>query len=77
MKKGITFYIDDDVDMIALCGTLCMKKKDTDLSISGVTMMTLSVDEITICSDWYVPVKGKAEPYQPEIPVVEGRVDKE
>jgi len=77
MKKGITFYIDDDVDMIAFCGTLCTKKKDMDESISGVTMMTLSVDEITECSEWYVHVKGKAVPYQSEIPTwVEGS-DKE
>lgn len=77
MKKGITFYIDDDVDMIAFCGTLCMKMKDTDEPISGVTMMTLSVDEIKRCSDWYVPVKGKAEPYKSEIPTGAEGSDKE
>ena len=68
MKKGITFYIDDDVDMIAFCGTLCTQTKDTDEPIRGVTMLNLTVDSITKCSEWYVPVKGKAEPYQSEIP---------
>lgn len=66
MKKGITFYIDDDVDMIAFCGTLCTQMKDRD--IRGVTMLNLSDDDIAKCLEWYVPVKGKAEPYQPEIP---------
>lgn len=66
MKKGITFYIDDDVDMIAFCGTLCTQMKGRD--IRGVTMLNLSDDDIAKCSEWYVPVKGKAEPYQPKIP---------
>lgn len=69
MKKGITFYIDDDVDMIAFCGTLCTQMKDTDEPIRGVTMLNLSLDDIKECSEWHIPVKGKAEPYQPEITV--------
>ena len=77
MKKVISFYIDDDVDMVAFCGTLCTKTKDTDEPISGVTMLTLSFDEIKKCSEWYIPVKGKAEPYQPEIPTGAEGSDKE
>lgn len=67
MKRGITFYIDDDVDMIAFCGTLCTQTKDTDEPIRGVTMLNLSFEDIKECAEWYIPVKGKAEPYQPEI----------
>ena len=62
MKKGITFYIDDDTDMIAFCGTLCTQIKDKD--IRGVTMLNLSFEEIKECSEWYIPVKGKAESYK-------------
>lgn len=69
MKKGITFYIDDDVEMVAFCGALCTKVKDMDKPINGVTMLTLSLEDIKQCSEWYIPVKGKAEPYQPEITV--------
>ena len=76
MKKGITFYIDDDVDMIAFCGTLCTQVKDTDEPTRGVTMMNLQFDSIKKCSEWYVPVKGKAEPYQSEIPAVAESEDK-
>lgn len=65
MKRGITFYIDDDVNMIAFCGTLCTQ---TEGDIRGVTMLNLTADTIAECSEWYVPVKGKAEPYQSEIP---------
>lgn len=68
MKKGITFYIDDDVDMIAFCGTLCTQTKNTDEPIRGVTMLNLSLESIKKCSEWYVPVKGKAQPYKSEIP---------
>lgn len=77
MKRGITFYIDDDVDMIAFCGTLCTQMKNTDEPIRGVTMLNLSLESIKKCADWYIPVKGKAEPYQPEIPTDEEGSDKE
>ena len=81
MKRGITFYIDDDVNMIAFCGTLCTQ---TEGDIRGVTMLNLTADTIAECSEWYVPVKGKAiawmlptPPYQSEIPTGAEGSDKE
>lgn len=61
MKRVITFYIDDDVDLVAFNGTLCTKTKNSVLS---VTMIGLDADQISECSEWYVPVKGKVEPYK-------------
>lgn len=61
MKRAITFYIDDDVNLVAFNGTLCTKTKNSVLS---VTMIGLDVDEILECSEWYVPVKGNAKPYK-------------
>jgi len=75
MKRGITFYIDDDVDMIAFGGTLCTQMKDK--SVRDVTMLNLSLEDIKKCAEWYIPVKGKAEPYRPEIQTVAESENKE
>lgn len=72
MKRAITFYIDDDVDLVAFCGALCIKTKDF---LNGTTMMGLSDKEISECSEWYIPVKGKAEPYKAEKEESHGRTN--
>ena len=60
MKRAITFYIDDDMELIAFCGTLGTKRGNE----KGITMLTLTPETIAKTNEWYVPLDRKAEPYR-------------
>ena len=60
MKRAITFYIDDDMKLIAFCGTLCTQRDD----VKGVTLINFTPETIAETNEWYVPLDRKAEPYK-------------
>ena len=60
MKKAITFWVEDDVDVVALCGTLMLKRVENvgkDYSADGAQMFNLSTKDLK--SDFFCPINGK------------------
>ena len=60
MKKAITFWIEDDVEVVALCGTLMLKRSENvakDYGADGAQMFNFSSKDLK--SDFFCPIKGK------------------
>lgn len=60
MKKAITFWIEDDAEVIALCGTLAIKRTENvakDYGADGIQMFNLSQNDLK--SDFFCPIKGR------------------
>lgn len=60
MKKAITFWIDDDVEVVALCGTLMLKRSENvakDYGADGAQMFNISPE--TMKTDFFCPIKGR------------------
>ncbi len=60
MKKAITFWVEDDVELIALCGTLMLKRAVNiakDYGADGAQMFNFSTEDLK--TDLFCPIKGK------------------
>ena len=60
MKKAITFWIEDDAELVALCGSLAIKRAENiakDYGADGIQMFNLSQNDLK--SDFFCPIKGK------------------
>lgn len=60
MKKAITFWIEDDAEVVALCGSLAIKRTENvakDYGADGLQMFNLSPKDIK--SDFFCPINGK------------------
>lgn len=60
MKKAITFWVEDDVNVVALCGTLMLKRVENlgkDYGADGGQMFNFSSKDLK--SDFFCPIKGK------------------
>ena len=60
MKKAITFWIEDDAEVVALCGSLAIKRTENmaeDYGADGIQMFNLSQKDLK--SDFFCPIKGR------------------
>ena len=60
MKKAITFWIEDDVEVVALCGTLMLKRSENvakDYGADGAQMFNFSPKDLK--SEFFCPINGK------------------
>lgn len=60
MKKAITFWIEDDAELVALCGSFAIKRTENmaeDYGADGIQMFNLSQNDLK--SDFFCPIKGK------------------
>ena len=60
MKKAITFWVEDDAEVVALCGSLAIKRTETmaeNYGADGIQMFNLSQNDLK--SDFFCPIKGK------------------
>ncbi len=59
MKKAITFWVEDDVDVVALCGTLMLKRVENvgkDYGADGAQMFNFSTKDLK--PEFFCPIKG-------------------
>ena len=59
MKKAITFWVEDDVDVVALCGTLMLKRVENvwkDYGADGAQMFNFSPKDLKL--EYFCPIKG-------------------
>lgn len=59
VKKAITFWVKDDVDVVALCGTLMLKRVENigkDYGADGAQMFNFSPKDLK--SEFFCPIKG-------------------
>lgn len=62
MKKAITFWIEDDADIVAFCGTIAIKRSENvqkDHGADGLQMLNLSPKDLK--DEIFLPIKGKAK----------------
>lgn len=60
MKKAITFWVEDDADIVAFCGTMMIKLKENaakDYGADGAQMFNLSPKDLK--PEFFCPIKGK------------------
>lgn len=60
MKKAITFWVEDDVEVVALCGTLMLKRSENmekDYGADGAQMFNFSPKDLK--AEFFCPIKGK------------------
>lgn len=59
MKKAITFWVEDDVEVVALCGTLMLKHTENmekNYGADGAQMFNFSQENIK--PDLFCPING-------------------
>jgi hypothetical protein len=59
MKKAITFWIEDDAEAVALCGSLAIKRSENiakDYGADGLQMFNLSTKDLK--PEFFCPIKG-------------------
>lgn len=60
MKKAIIFWVEDDVEAVALCGTLMLKRSENvvkDYGADGAQMFNFSLKDLK--PEFFCPIKGK------------------
>lgn len=60
MKKAITFWIEDDAEAVALCGSLAIKRTENvakDYGADGLQMFNLSPKDLK--PEFFCPINGK------------------
>lgn len=60
MKKALTFWIEDDAEAVALCGTLVLKRTENmanDYGADGLQMFNFSPNDLK--PEFFCPINGK------------------
>lgn len=60
MKKAITFWIEDNAEVVALCGSLAIKRTENvekNYGADGVQMFNLSQKDLNL--EFFCPINGK------------------
>jgi hypothetical protein len=60
MKKAITFWIEDDAEAVALCGSLAIKRTENiekNYGADGLQMFNFSPESLK--PEFFCPINGK------------------